>query len=124
MEIIKGVTVNKLSVAQYKALKQANSLVDNECYVLTDIDEYLDKSIKYIESLDATKPIIIRNLSDGIYRVYGYFKFNEGQTGISGADPFALVLVASSSTTTYANFISYDGNQTFSITDTGYTQTS
>lgn len=120
MEVIKGVTVNKLSVEQYKALKQANGLVENECYVLTDIDEYLDSPIKYIECLDVSNPIIIRNLSDGIYKIFGYFKFNEAQTGISGADPYALLLVASSSTTTYANFISYDGNQVFTITDTTY----
>lgn len=117
---VNGVTINKLTLDKYRELRNSNSLVNNESYVITDIDKQLDKLIVYKESLDANNPIILRGLSDGLYKIYGYFKYNTNQSGISAADPAALISIASSSTTTYAQIIDYNGIHRYEITDSTY----
>lgn len=121
MQTVNGVTINKLTFEQYKSLKANNQLQANESYVITDIDEQLDNLIIYEKSLDVNNPIILRNLSDGLYKIYGYFKYNKSQTGISGADPFTLVSIANGNAVTYAQFIDHSGNTRYEITDNSYT---
>lgn len=120
METINNVIINKLSLAQYKSAKDSNLLKSDEVYVINDIDEQLENIVKYRESLNANSPIIIRDLESGFYRIYGYFKYNSNQSGISGADPFAYVVVEKSSTITYATIITSNGYTKYKITDTTY----
>ena len=85
-QTLNGITVNKLTLAQYKSAKASSSLKTNQVYVISDIDEQLENLLVYKESLDVNKPIILRNLESGLYKIYGYFKYNSNQTGISGVD--------------------------------------
>lgn len=92
-QTLNGITVNKLTLAQYKSAKASSSLNTNEVYVISDIDEQLENLLVYKESLDVNNPIILRSLESGLYKIYGYFKYNSNQTGISGVDPFAYVII-------------------------------
>lgn len=123
MQEVKGVIINKLTLAQYKELKANNNLQTNESYVITDIDEQLDNLITYKESLDVNNPIILRTLNDGLYKIYGYFKFNASQSGISGASPFCLVSIAQGNGKTYAQIIDYTSIANYEITDSTYKST-
>lgn len=120
MQTINNVTVNKLTLAQYKTAKASNLLNDNEVYVLSDIDEQLDNIIEYKESLDVNNPIILRNLDSGIYKIYGYFRYYESQSGISGVDPFAYVIIEKGTSLSYATVISTNSSNKYKITDTTY----
>lgn len=124
MQEVSGAIVNKLTLSQYRALRKANGIVENESYVITDIDEQLDKLIIYKECLDVNNPIILRNLEDGFYKIYGYFKYFESQSGISGADPFALFSITNDSNKTYVQILDYHGNKNYEITDNSYVCTS
>lgn len=119
-QTLKGITVNKLTLAQYKSAKASSSLKANEVYVISDIDEQLENLLVYKESLDVNKPIILRNLESGLYKIYGYFKYNSNQTGISGVDPFAYVIIDKSSSVSYATIIDTTKVVRYSITNTTY----
>ena len=41
-QTLNGITVNKLTLAQYKSAKASSSLNTNEVYVISDIDEQLE----------------------------------------------------------------------------------
>lgn len=120
MQEVSGAIINKLTLAQYRELKANDQLQTNESYVITDLDEQLDNLIIYKESLDVNNPIILRNLPDGFYKLYGYIRYFENQSGIAGADPFVLVSIAQGSDRTYAQIIDYNGNHNYEITDTEY----
>jgi hypothetical protein len=49
---VNGVTINKLTLAEYKTLKANNSLETNESYVITDIDEYIDDLDTRVEAIE------------------------------------------------------------------------
>lgn len=114
---VAGVTINKLTLAKYRELKGSNSLVNNESYVITDIDEQLPI---YKESKDSSKPIILRNLETGIYKIYGYFKYYSSYNGISAVDPFAYAIVEKGSAYSYVTIVSSNESNNYKITDTSY----
>ena len=119
-QTLNGITVNKLTLAQYKSAKASSSLNTNEVYVISDIDEQLENLLVYKESLDVNNPIILRSLESGLYKIYGYFKYNSNQTGISGVDPFAYVIIEKGSSLSYATIIDTTKAVRYSITDTTY----
>ena len=57
-QTLNGITVNKLTLAQYKSAKASSSLNTNEVYVISDIDEQLENLLVYKESLDVNYPLI------------------------------------------------------------------
>lgn len=114
---INGVTINKLTLEKYRELKNSNSLVNNESYVITDIDNYTHE---YKESLDTNNPIILRNLESGIYKIYGYFRYYSSQSGISAVDPFAYVIVEKGSSYSYVTIISSNEAKRYKITNSSY----
>lgn len=117
MQQVNGVTINKLTLAKYRELKGNNQVATNESYVVTDIDEQLPI---YKETLDVNNPIILRNLDTGIYKIYGYFKYYSSQSGISGVDPFAYVIVEKGTSYSYATIISTNSIEKFKITNSSY----
>lgn len=117
---VKGATINKLTLDKYRELKSSNQLVSNESYIITDIDEQLDNIYIYKETLDVNNPIILRNLSSGVYKLYGYFKYYTGYSGISGIDPFAYAIIEKSSSYSYATIISSNEVNHYKITDSSY----
>lgn len=119
-QTLNGATINKLTLAQYKSAKASNLLKANELYVISDIDEQLDSLLTYKESLNVNSPIILRNLNSGLYKIKGYFKCNSNQSGISGVDPFAYVMIDKSSSITYATVIDSSRTLRYSITNTTY----
>jgi hypothetical protein len=119
-QTLNGITVNKLTLAQYKSAKASSSLKANEVYVISDIDEQLENLLVYKESLDVNNPIILRSLESGLYKIYGYFKYNSNQSGISGVDPFAYVIIEKGSSLSYATIIDTTKAVRYSITDTTY----
>lgn len=119
-QTLNGATINKLTLAQYKSAKASNLLKANELYVISDIDEQLDSLLTYKESLNVKSPIILRNLNSGLYKIKGYFKCNSNQSGISGVDPFAYVMIDKSSSVTYATVIDSSRTLRYSITNTTY----
>jgi hypothetical protein len=114
---VNGVTINKLTLSKYRELKNSNSLSKNESYVITDIDEQLPI---YKASEDASNPIILRNLNTGIYKIYGYFKYYSSQSGISGVDPFAYVIVEKGTSYSYVTIISSNSSKRYKITNSSY----
>lgn len=114
---VNGVTINKLTLSKFRELKLSGQLVTNESYVITDIDEQLPI---YKESLDNSKPIILRDLETGIYKIYGYFKYYSSYSGISAVDPFAYVIVERNSSYSNVTIISTNESKHYKITDTGY----
>ena len=119
-QTLNGITVNKLTLAQYKTAKASSLLKTNEVYVISDIDEQLEDIIIYKESLDVNNPIILRNLDSGLYKIYGYFKYNSSQSGISGVDPFAYVIVEKASSQSNVTIIDTTKVERYSITNTTY----
>ena len=114
---VNGVTINKLTLSKYRELKNSNSLSKNESYVITDIDEQLPI---YKASEDTSNPIILRNLNTGIYKIYGYFKYYSSQSGISGVDPFAYVIVEKGTSYSYVTIISSNSSKRYKITNSSY----
>lgn len=114
---VNGVTINKLTLEQYREAKTNNELATNECYTPTDIEEYVPI---YKESLDTANPIILRNLESGLYKIYGYFKYYSSYSGISAAEPFAYVIAEKGSTYSYITVISSNKTKRYKITDVGY----
>lgn len=114
---VAGVTINKLTLAKFRELKDSNSLVNNESYVITDIDEQIPI---YKESEDSSKPIVLRNLETGIYKIYGYFKYYSSYSGISAVDPFAYLIVEKGSTYSYVTIIASNESNNYKITDSSY----
>lgn len=117
MEQVSGVIVNKLTLSQYRELKNNNQLQTNESYVINDIDEQLPI---YKESLDVNNPIILRSLESGLYKIYGYFRYYENQSGISGVDPFAYLIVEKVTSYSYVTIISTNEAKRYKITDSTY----
>lgn len=114
---VNGVTINKLTLDKYRELKSSDQLVNNESYVITDIDEQVPT---YKESVDTNNPIILRNLDSGIYKIYGYFKYYSSYSGISAVDPFAYLIVEKGSTFSYVTVISSNDVKRYKITDSAY----
>lgn len=114
---VNGVTINKLTLSKYRELKESNQLVNNECYTITDIDDY---TYKYIESGDSSKPIILRNLESGIYKIYGYFKYYSSYSSYSAVDPFAILIVEKGSSFSYVTIIASNDIIKYKITDSNY----
>lgn len=112
-----GIVANNLTLEQYREQKGNNQLVDTQSYIITDIDEY---TYKYIENLDSSNPIILRNLDTGIYKIYGYFRYYSTQSGISAVDPFALVIAEKGSAYSYVTVISSNSSNKYKITDSSY----
>lgn len=117
MQEVNSVIINKLTLDQYRELKEEGQVKANESYVITDIDEQIPI---YKESLDVNNPIILRNLNTGIYKIYGYFKYNLNQSGISGADPFAYLIVEKGSSYSYVAIVSTNETIRYKITDSTY----
>lgn len=117
---VTGVTINKLTLDQYRAAKSNNQLVDNEVYAISDIDEQLDNIVKYIESEDSSNPIILRNLDSGLYKIYGYFKYYSSYSGISAVDPFAYLIVEKGTSYSYVTIISTNDAKKYKITNSDY----
>ena len=113
----KGVVANKVTLEKYRELKSTNQLVDTQIYNISDIDEQVPI---YKESLDTNNPIILRNLNTGIYKMYGYFKYYSSQSGISGVDPFAYVIIEKGSSYSYTIIISTNATHSYKITDNSY----
>lgn len=114
---VNGVTINKLSLSKYRELKESNQLVTNESYIIKDIDEQIPI---YKENLNSSSPIILRNLETGIYKIYGYFKYYSSYSGISGADPFAYVIVEKGTSFSYVTVIASNSANRYKITDSSY----
>lgn len=117
MQQVSGVIANKLTLEQYRELKESNQLQTNESYIINDIDEQVPI---YKESLDVNNPIILRSLESGIYKIYGYFKYNSSQSGISGVDPFAYLIVEKGTSYSYVTIISTNEANRYKITDSTY----
>ena len=114
---VNGVTINKLNLSKYRELKSNGQLATNESYVITDIDEQLPI---YKESLDNSKPIILRDLDTGIYKIYGFFKYYSSYSGISAVDPFAYVIVEKGLSYSYVTVIASNESHNYKITDSSY----
>ena len=99
---VNGVTINKLSLEKYRELKNNGSLVTNESYVITDIDEH---TLIYKKSEDINNPIVLYDLDEGIYKLYGHIKYNSQSSGTSAITSPTLATVAKNSTTTYIQFL-------------------
>lgn len=110
-----GITVNKMSLEKYREVK--NTLDTNDINTFNDIDEYVHT---YKESLDTVNPIILRNLDTGLYKIYGYFRYYSGQSGISAVDPFAFIIIEKGSTYSYATIISSNEINQYKITNSSY----
>ncbi len=54
IEEYEGIVINKMTLAQYKELKAAGSLVDSQTYVITDLDEYLKDEVFNTNDLSKT----------------------------------------------------------------------
>lgn len=117
MQEINKVIANKLTLAQYRQLKASGAVNTDECYVISDIDTELDNIVTYKESLSVNAPIILRSLETGMYKIYGYFKYYDGYSGISGADPFAYVIAENYGAYSYVSVISTIGVNRYKITD-------
>lgn len=114
---IDGVTINKLTLSKYRELKEANQLVNNESYVITDIDEQVPI---YKESSSSTNPIILRDLETGLYKIYGYFRYYSSYSGISAVDPFAYLIVEKGSSFSYVTVIASNEVHRYKITDSAF----
>ena len=112
---VEGVTINKLTLEQYREVKVNNQLVDNETYIPTDIEQYVPI---YKASEDSNNPIILRNLDSGIYKIYGYFKYYPTYSGISAVDPFAYLIVEKGSSYSYVTLIASNEVHRYKITNT------
>lgn len=117
MQQVNGVIINKLTIEQYRELKENSQLGTNESYVVTDIDEQVPI---YKESLDVSNPIILRNLDSGVYKIYGYFRYYSGQSGISGVEPFAYIIVEKQTSYSYVTIVSSNSTQRVKIADSKY----
>lgn len=93
---------------------------------ITDYDELENQPIKRIINMDGNNPVILRSLESGVYLLHGWFKPYVGSKTNMAAQVPIIVLVATTSDTSFIQlFFSYNNMvQYYKITDNSFEDSS
>lgn len=91
---------------------------------VTDYNNLTNKPVINLSSEDASNPIVLYNLDEGIYKLYGYIKYYPTYAGTTAITSPTLATVSKSSTTTYIQLLQPYGNEVtgYEITSASYVE--
>lgn len=89
---------------------------------VTNYNDLTNKPVINLSSEDTSNPIVLYNLDEGIYKIYGYIKYYPTYSGTTAITSPTLATVSKSSTTTYVQLLQPYGNKVvgYEITETSY----
>ena len=91
---------------------------------VTDYNDLTNKPVINLSSEDTSNPIVLYNLDEGIYKLYGYIKYYPTYSGTTAITNPLLMSISKSSTTTYVQLLQPYGNKVigYEITSNSYTE--
>ena len=91
---------------------------------VTNYNDLTNKPVINLSSEDTSNPIILYNLDEGIYKLYGYIKYYPTYSGTTAITSPTLATVSKSSTTTYVQLLQPYGNKVigYEIKNSSYTE--
>lgn len=89
---------------------------------VTNYNDLTNKPVINLSSEDTSNPIVLYNLDEGIYKLYGYIKYYSTYDGTTAITSPTLATVSKSSTTTYVQLLQPYGNKVtgYEITANSY----
>lgn len=91
---------------------------------VTNYNDLTNKPVINLSSEDTSNPIVLYNLDEGIYKLYGYIKYYPTYSGTTAITSPLLMSISKSSTTTYVQLLQPYGNKVigYEITSNSYTE--
>ena len=91
---------------------------------VTNYNDLTNKPVINLSSEDTSNPIVLYNLDEGIYKIYGYIKYYPTYSGTTAITSPTLATVSKSSTTTYVQLLQPYGNKVigYEIKNNSYTE--
>ena len=91
---------------------------------VTNYNDLTNKPVINLSSEDNSNPIVLYNLDEGIYKLYGYIKYYPTYSGTTAITSPLLMSISKSSTTTYVQLLQPYGNKVigYEITSNSYTE--